>query len=378
MSRVSPNPLTSPVLIVASAADPSDLFYGSGFSPVDAVVFLDAGRAKYLVVPLLELGRARRACPRCDILVPQQLGLSKARSRSIAAWALALLRRVKARTIRVPPTFPAAIMRQLEAAGVRVRIVTGPVYPRRAIKSPEEIAHLRAAQRAAVAATDAAIRRIARASVARDGWLTERGARLTSEAVKETIDLALLKHRCLARETIVAGGSRAADPHDRGHGPLRAGEPIVIDIFPQHRDTGYWGDITRTVVRGRARPEIRRMFSTVLRAQREALRMVRAGRKGSDIHAAVQRRFDEAGFPTRTQDGIATGFFHGTGHGVGLDIHEPPSINLADCTLQAGQVVTVEPGLYYPELGGVRIEDTVVVTRDGFRFLAPYPKVLEV
>lgn len=378
MSLRSSKRLTPPILIVASSGDPSDLRYGSGFSPVDAVVFLDTGTAKYLIVPLLELGRARQESPACEVLTPQELGLTPAQRRDPSACVRALLARLRLRRVLVPGGFPSGLLRGIEARGVRVQVARGPVYPQRAIKRPEEIAHLRVSQRAAVAALHAGLQRIRRAGISPAGWLVEKGARLTSEHVKEEIDLALLRRGCHARETIVAGGRQAADPHDRGQGPLRAGETIVLDIFPQHRESGYWGDITRTVVRGRASPEIRRMFSTVLRAQRHALRAVRAGRRGSAIHAAVQKEFEDAGFHTGLKEGVATGFFHGTGHGVGLDIHEAPSLSVAEHTLRAGQVVTVEPGLYYPDLGGVRIEDTVLVTRTGCRPLATYPKFLEV
>lgn len=370
--------LTSARLIVAGAGDAADLRYATGFTPVDPVVYLDTGRRRHLVVPLLEVGRARQEAPRVRVWTPQELRIPRARRRSVGDWAAALLRQERVRGVSVAATFPAAVLRRLERTGVRVRLAKGPLFPRREIKSEREVARVRDAQRAAVAALREAVRELRRARVDRRGFLMRGGRRLTSEDVRLVIERELLRHHCQARDTIVAGGRQGADPHDRGHGPLRAGEPIVLDIFPQHKRHGYWGDVTRTVVKGRARPEVRRMYEAVRRAQAQALRAVRAGAWADGIHRQVQASFARAGFVTESRDGLPVGFFHGTGHGVGLDIHESPSLSTVHVKLRAGQIVTVEPGLYYPEFGGVRIEDTVVVTTTGCRVLCPCGKTLEI
>lgn len=373
-----PTKLTAPLLIIGTSGDQADLRYGSGFTPVDPVVFLDGGRAQYLVVPLLEIGRARQESPRARVVSPAELGIPRPRRRRVSEWALALLLRENIRRVRVGPFFPAAVLRRLERAGVRVELTDEPVYPRRAVKSAAEIALITETQRASVAAMRAAIAEIRRARVDRNGYLLRGGRRLTSEDVRLVIEMELLRHQCQARDTIVAGGRQAADPHDRGSGPLRAGEPIVLDIFPQHKRHGYWGDITRTVVKGRARPELRRMYEAVRRAQAAALSAIRAGARADRLHEAVQQDLAASGFETGLKDGLPFGFFHGTGHGVGLDIHESPSLSTVPVRLRAGHVVTVEPGLYYPDLGGVRIEDTVAVTATGCRILATCEKVFEV
>jgi Xaa-Pro aminopeptidase len=370
--------LTAPLLIIGSSGDPSDLRYGCGFTPVDPVVFLDEGRARHLVVPLLEIGRARHESPRVKVISPADLGIPRARRRRLGEWALAVLRSRHIRRVRVGPYFPAAVLRRLERAGIRVLLTDEPVYPQRVCKSAEEIARISEVQRAAVAAVRAAIAELRRARVDRAGYLVRGGKRLTSEDVRLVVEFELLRHQCQARDTIVAGGRQAADPHDRGSGPLRAGETIVLDIFPQHKRHGYWGDITRTVVKGRARPELHRMYEAVRAAQAAALREVRAGARADCIHEGVQQKFAAAGFVTGMQDGLPVGFFHGTGHGVGLDIHEAPSLSTVPVRLRAGHVVTVEPGLYYPELGGVRLEDTVAVTGSGCRILAACEKVFEI
>lgn len=204
------------------------------------------------------------------------------------------------------------------------------------------------------------------------------GKLLTSERVREIIETSLLNNHCGTFDTIVAGGNQATDPHETGHGPLRADRPIIIDIFPYHREHGYYGDITRTVIKLPPTQEQRKLYRTVLSAQRMALDMVKPGIKGSSIHARVVEFFKASGYRTGVKNGNPEGFFHGTGHGVGLDIHESPSVSTRPDVLRQGHVITIEPGLYYPGLGGVRIEDTVVVTAAGYDMLAGCSKVFHV
>lgn len=363
-------------MIVAGSGDAADMQYASGFTPVDPVVFLDAGRAgKHLVVPLLELGRARLEAAKATVWSPVELNIPPEERRSTAAWAVAIAQRARVHAVTVAPAFSLAVARALERAGIRVDIASCGLYPERATKSAREIACITEAQRGAVAAMRAALRAIRTAQVSRAGELVLDGKTLTSERLKALIVRTLLDRQCSAREMIVACGRHAADPHHRGEGPLRAGETIVLDIFPQHHPTGYWGDLTRTVVKGRASPTARRMFRAVRDAQRWARAALRPGVRADRIHSEIQRRFEAAGFKTENRDGVPVGFFHGTGHGIGLEIHEAPSISTVNVRLRAGNVVTVEPGLYDPAHGGVRIEDTVVITPQGAHVLVPcaYP-----
>jgi Xaa-Pro aminopeptidase len=214
--------------------------------------------------------------------------------------------------------------------------------------------------------------------IGRDGKLIYHGAPLTSEKVRAVIDTAILQVGGLTGHTIVAGGRQACDPHDSGHGPLRANEPIILDVFPRSQKTGYFGDITRTVVRGRASEAVRRLYDTVARAQEIAFACLLPAAKGVEVHAAVQAFFDNEGYKTVKKRGRMQGFFHGTGHGVGMEIHEAPRLGVASSdVLAAGQVLTIEPGLYYPGLGGVRLEDVAVLTAQGARNLTKFEKVLE-
>jgi len=259
----------------------------------------------------------------------------------------------------------------LARRGLRLDISDTGVFPQRRVKTALEVQRIRLAQRAAVAGMQAAWALLRAASVDARGVLRHAGAPLTGEQVRRAINLAAMALDCVGGDPIVACGEQAADPHGIGHGPLHAGEPIVLDIFPQHAFNGYWGDLTRTVCKGPPKPGLRAMHAAVAAAQRRALATVRAGISGSTVHSVVQAEFERRGFKTEVVNGRPTGFIHSTGHGVGLEIHEEPSLGPRPERLQAGAVVTVEPGLYYPGVGGVRIEDTVLVTSRGAQLLAP-------
>ncbi|MFH0953431.1 MAG: M24 family metallopeptidase [Verrucomicrobiota bacterium] len=371
--------LTDAVLLVGTPTATSDLRYVTGFSGVDAVVCLVSSAGAYLVVPLMELGRARREVNKgVRVLTPGHLVPRKGDERRLSAWVLGLLRHVGVRRVRVPPAFPLGIARRLEGAGIVLRVARRALFPERAEKTAMELKKMRVVQRAAVAAMRAAVREIARARTDPEGYLVVGAKRLTAEDVRRIIDGELLSRNCVAPETIVACGALSADPHEPGHGPLRAGQPIVIDIFPRHRAHGYWGDLTRTVVRGRSPEAVRKMFAAVKAAQQAGLAQMRAGAAVGKIHHTVEREFSARGFKTTRTAERAEGFTHSTGHGVGLDIHERPSVGAGRDRLKKGNVVTIEPGLYYRGVGGVRIEDVVVVTARGWRYLATMGKRLEV
>lgn len=370
-------PGTMPLLLIGDTRTCPDLEYVSGFRATDPVVALRHGRSCELVVPELELTRATREAARCRVRTPQELGLEHVRGRDHGAVAVALLADMGLRRVEVPSTFPYAEGVALTKAGIDVRIARCPV-PERAVKRPDEVARIAQAQHAAATAMRAAVAMIAESTIARGGELLRARRVLTAEDVRTHIRHVLLDHQCAARQTIVACGHQATDPHEEGHGPLRAGETIVLDIFPQHLEHGYWGDITRTVVRGRANRDIRAMYRAVSDAQRAALAAIRPGVACATVHRAAADLFRKRGYETGRDGAQMYGFFHSTGHGVGLEIHEAPGLSRVKGRLRAGHVVTVEPGLYYPELGGVRIEDTVAVTRTGYQLLARCARPLEV
>ena len=179
--------------------------------------------------------------------------------------------------------------------------------------------------------------------------------------------------------TIVASGDQCVDPHNQGSGPVRANTSIIMDIFPRSQKTGYFGDITRTVVRGRASERLKQAYHCVEQGQQIAFRGIRDGANAYDIHNEILNYFKTEGFETGLVKGRMQGFFHGTGHGLGLDIHEAPTFGTRSRNaLRRGNVVTVEPGLYYEGMGGVRLEDVVIVTKTGCKNLVTLPKLLEV
>jgi len=366
-----------PLVLAGDPLSHPDLLYATGFMAPDPIVYMQRGRRKVMVVSTLEWGRANQAAAGRGITVlsPPHLGLEGAQRRDISAWiAAALAARYNTRRLAVPDAFPHGLVCRLKKKRIAVALLDGEPFPQRRIKSTHEIACIRQSQRAAVIAMRAACSMIAEATVDRAGRLCGGTDVLTSEAVQRRIAESLLRQDCSGGETIVACGVQGADPHERGHGPLHANEPIVIDIFPRHQRHGYWGDITRTVVKGKPSRELRGMYAAVKEAQAAALRTVRAGVSGSCVHQAAVKVFDRRGYKTQRREDGFTGFIHSTGHGVGLAIHESPSLGGANCRLREGEVVTVEPGLYYPEYGGVRIEDTIVVTRGGWHYLAPCEK----
>jgi Xaa-Pro aminopeptidase len=196
--------------------------------------------------------------------------------------------------------------------------------------------------------------------------------------VKEKVNNAIMGMGFVPSHTIISSGNQCCDPHNEGSGPIRANSSIIFDIFPRSQKTGYFGDMSRTVVKGKASARLKEAFYTVMEGQKIGFRKIRDGVDGKDIHEEIQQFFAKNGFPTRKRKNRMEGFFHGTGHGVGLDVHEYPRINQSSCILKSGHVVTVEPGLYYRGMGGVRIEDVVLVTDKGAKVLTRFPNELEI
>jgi Xaa-Pro aminopeptidase len=269
----------------------------------------------------------------------------------------------------VPPQFPFLLGKGLEdfyTVSVEKETISG----MRAIKSPDEMSHLREVQRATEAAMKAALSLIKKSTPKKD-FLMYRDAPLTSEGLKVVIQKCLIDHGCVARDTIVSCGPDTALPHLTGEGPLRPDEPIIIDIFPQAQESGYFADMTRTVVKGEPSREITEMYHAVQDAQSRAASRIQPGVTGADLQQEVVDFFKERGYESNSR-----GFMHNLGHGVGLDVHEAPILGSGGGPLNEGNVVTVEPGLYYPEYGGVRLEDMGAVTDRGFDRFTHYEEIL--
>jgi len=370
------------ILLYASSDTDANIFYATRFSCPDPFLFIRTAQGRRIyVMSDLEIDRAR-ATTNAHRVLPMSRYVAAARTRRrgqphVADVIAEVLRDLRIRAVTVPESFPAGIADRLRRRHVRVTAAKEPFFPRRARKSEQEIAYIRTVMRATEKGLAAAVD-ILRRSRIRNGWVMWEGRRLTSEFLRRAIDETVFSHGCIATHTIVAAGKHGCDPHNAGSGPIRANTPIIIDIFPRSESTGYFGDMTRTFVKGRASERVRRMYKAVFDAQRRALRMIRPGVDGRDIHEAIQGLFGSRGFETGEIGGRMQGFFHGTGHGLGLEIHEPPRIATVSSMLRKDMVVTVEPGLYYWPVGGVRIEDTVLVTEDGIRSLTRFPKTLEI
>lgn len=362
--------LTSAVLMVGSPQNTPDIQYATGFTAPDPVVYLQKGKKKFLVVSLLELERARRVMPGVVVQAAETLKMRPEWKKTLSGWTLGLLRQAGINAVVVPPDFPIAVAEKLKQFGIRIRIAEHPLFPQRQIKTGEELVHIAESQKAAVQAMTAAVRHLALARVDGKGFLRVGKKQVTSESVRAIINKVLLDCQCTGQGTIVAGGDQASDPHETGFGPLRRGENIVIDIFPRHLEHGYWGDLTRTVVKGPPSPALLKMYRAVKAAHAAALSVVRAGVAASQVHKAAVHMINRRGFKNKIVNGNPQGFIHSTGHGVGLTIHEMPRVGLQSVRLKKGNVITVEPGLYYRHLGSVRIEDTIVVTSFGWKPLA--------
>lgn len=271
--------------------------------------------------------------------------------------------------ICVPEYFPLGMADFLRSQGVKIQ-TQNPFFPNREIKNEKEISCIREN----IAKTTKAFRRIEeilRASSIKDDHLIFEGQKLTSEFVKKECDRILLEEDMFNdMNIIISSGPHTAHPHHHGEGCLQPHVPIICDIFPRSRKNKYFADMTRTFVKGKPSEMFKKMYAAVLAAQQEAFKNIKAGVKAKDVHTAVSQIFTERGFHVGDM-----GFVHGTGHGLGLDVHEQPFINaMSESVLQAGNIVTVEPGLYYPDHGGIRIEDVVLVTKDGCENLTNYPK----
>lgn len=370
------------ILIVADSEHDANMLYAVGMFVPDPFIYFRYEGVCHIVMNDLEIDRARKKAPHCRIISHTQC-VEKLRGRvkrpGLAAIINLLMRERKIRKIFVPDDFPFGLARELRQHDIKVRVKKGGVFPQREFKRADEVKKISAALMMAEVGLAEGIQAIKTAKAGRDRKLMYHGAPLTSEKLRAIIDTAIIQAGGLASHTIVAGGRQGCDPHEQGHGVLRAQEPIILDVFPRSQRTGYFGDITRTVVKGRASEAVRKLYDTVARGQEIGFDKIAAKVRGSDIHKSIQSFFDGEGYKTGRKNGRMQGFFHGTGHGVGMEIHEAPRISLASHdTLQVGHVVTVEPGLYYPGLGGVRLEDVVTITPQGARNLTKFEKVLEV
>jgi Xaa-Pro aminopeptidase len=330
----------------------------------------------------LEIDRARKQAAGCTVLslssYQKKLRREGAKSPGVAEVLPVVLRNKGIRSVTVPASFPFGLAVLLQNNRITLKTRLGHFFPEREFKSAEEVRKLSAALAIAEAGMAAGMKALRAARIDKARRLTYKSTPLTSEKLRAIIDTAIVQADGLASHTIVAGGNQGCDPHEKGFGPLRAHQPIIIDIFPRSQKTGYFGDITRTVVRGRASEAVKKLYATVQRGQEIGFEKMRVGVPTVEVHNSIQQYFAKEGYKTGKHNGRMQGFFHGTGHGLGLEIHEAPRMGANSAgELKSGQVITVEPGLYYPGLGGVRLEDVAVMGNQSPRNLTKFEKVLE-
>jgi len=368
------------LLIVAASETDPDMLYATKFFAPDPFIFLQKNGKRTLVLSDLEIDRGRKQAKADEFVMFSQLEREvQGKSKKAPPYEKVLAHFLRKRGIRsaiVPSNFALGYAQELMANKIRVRATNGLFWPEREAKSEKEIEMIGRALRITETGLKRAIEVLKASKPGAGKRLRWSGKTLTSEMLRAEIDSTILRAGGIPTGTIVAGGDQACDPHERGFGPLYANSLIILDVFPRDAKTGYFGDMTRSVLRGRASDAQRELWETVKAGQTLALKKIKAGVDGMAIHKAIQKFFAERGFPTEVRKGRRVGFFHGTGHGLGLDIHEHP--RLQKVTLKARQVLTVEPGLYYPGLGGARQEDVVIVTKTGCKILSRFPKRLEI
>ena len=360
----------------------SDLLWFTGFNASDPFPAFSAQGKRIGLIPLLEVGRAKKESHLDEILNLTEIikDLRKTNPRAGVADAIVLAALNEGiEAFRVPEEFPVGLYNHLQSLGLKLVPVSEndkiPLFRNRSIKTKKEIAGIKKGNIAATAGFLRVEEILKETEIASSKKLFWKGQKLTAEILKDEIQVAVTRAGGLLDIGLIcAPGDQAIDCHSSGTGPINAGQLIVVDIFPRDRESFNYGDMTRTYLKGKASPKQRKLVETVLEAQRRALKSIKAKKSGASIHQQVVNFFNKKGYRTKkTKDGYV-GFFHGTGHGLGFDIHEEPSLSSRHTQpLLPGQCVTVEPGLYYLGLGGCRIEDCVLITKKGCEMLSKHP-----
>lgn len=341
-------------------------------------------RESTLILRDIEMGRARLHARADHIACPAQYappqGLSGDRETATAQAAAQFLVQHGVTGVVADRTLPLIYAHALREAGVEVTCDLDLGVSTRRAKDAQEIEHLREAQRVTEQAIERACAMVAGATASRDGALSWEGAPLTSERIRAATDVWLLERGYVNPASIIAGGPQGADCHELGSGQLYTEQPVIVDIFPQNRVTLYNGDCTRTVVHGEIPDVVLKMHRAVAAAKSAGIAAVRAGVTGESVHqatiAAIQAHGFSVGLPAADAPDSYCAMVHGTGHGVGLEVHEPPLLDRGGPPLVLGDALTVEPGLYCRAIGGLRLEDLVIVTADGCENLNRLPEQL--
>jgi Xaa-Pro aminopeptidase len=374
------------VLIYADSFRSPDMRHAVPLGVPDPFLYAERNGSRHVFANSMEAARLREL-GLFDVHVSEDFGADELMESGIderelaAQLALRAVGSLGLKRATVPETFPVWLADRLRADGVELDVEQDLFDDRRRAKTEAQIAGMRRAQRAAEAAMDACRELLRRAEIRGDELLLD-GEQLTVERVKADMNVVFAAHDTTADEYIVAPGAQGAMGHDMGSGPIRPGTPLVVDIFPRDNVSAVYTDMTRTFVVGDVPADVREWHRLCKEALDRAIAEIRAGADTRAIFDLTCDIFEAAGEPTlRTKESgksLSDGFFHGLGHGVGLEVHEEPGMGLLSRKpLVAGDVVTVEPGLYRAGYGGVRLEDIVLVAEDGAEVLTDYPYDLE-
>ncbi len=382
------SPATARVMAGVPAVNYS-LYHRIRFSvgdPTGLVILPTAGgqTKSVLILRDIEMDRARKharvdqvGCP-ADFAL--EVGLSGDRETATAQAVAECLRRNSIRRVVADRSLPLLFAQQIMDAGIAVECDSEWGVLERRSKDSQEVDWLREAQNVTEGAMAMACETVSRAEARADGVLLQGGEPLTSERLRAAIDVWLLERGYSNPTSIVAGGPTGADCHDVGSGELKTEQPVIIDIFPRNRETLYSGDCTRTAVHGTISDELVKMHAAIVAAKAAATAACRAGTTGEAVHEATKAAIKSHGYAVGLPDDDAPDSYcaltHGTGHGIGLDVHEPPLLDKGGPGLVVGDAITIEPGLYSKAIGGVRVEDMVIITEEGCENLNNLPEGL--
>ncbi|HET7568693.1 MAG TPA: Xaa-Pro peptidase family protein [Gaiellaceae bacterium] len=374
--------MAAPVLIHGDSIRSADMRHAVPVAVPDPFLFVEIDGRRVAVVTAFEVPRIAEADPGIETMPPELFGIDEllAEGTPVAEAVLEVYtracRQLGVATAVVPPDFPLELADHLRRNGVEVGVDRELFQGRRRSKNATEVEGLRRAQRACEAALDVA-RGMLRSADASGGTLALDGEPLTCERIKVEIERVFSQHGVAAEEFIVSHGAQTAIGHHMGSGPIAPGEPIVFDLFPRDRETGVYSDMTRTYVVGEPPEEIVRYHELCLEALRLSTEATKPGVNGKELMRLVCDFFAGHGYPTPLTKApgevLDSGFFHGLGHGVGLEVHEKPGLSRSGDDLVPGDVITLEPGLYRAGFGGVRLEDILLVTEDGAEVVTDYP-----
>lgn len=353
--------------LIKDSSENPNLYYLSQFTSSDPYILLQHGEETVLVVAGFEKTRAEKESAADTVLSSQELREDHENAIS------GLIERFEIDIIGIPEDSSVKLYTSLREE-TEVVVTENPAEKPRAVKETKEIEKIEIAQEATEKAMRTA-KEMIQDSQLEGNKLVLNGKNLTSERVRQRIHKKLIDRGCRHSDTIVASGLETANPHETGSSVIRPNEPVIIDIFPQH-SSQYNGDMTRTFIKNEPSEEVQKLHRDVKEVQKAAFKVLEkgSGTNVKEVEQAVCDKFNDLGHETYREN-AATGFIHSVGHGVGLKVHEKPSMT-KDIELEAGNVITIEPGLYYPDIGGVRIEDLIVIEKNGYRNLNSLDKSL--